>query len=993
MKMVDMSGYWNDKHRLWTFPGDCRTCERDRCRKGRSFHRNLELLLRQAMTNKLQIERDNFDRIFKLYPGLILQKSHHTATVDETAFIKYHLEHKMVAGVFPLHPANNSHYFVVPVMKGGKMWQMLVRGENECVDAETWQAFRERPLSCLLCTDHPFDMYPCNFVAGENVYSVRSILWPDHRRPHQRRDVGDVISYGPSSRVIVWPPRLARPFLDEAINHAGNMGVYTTGEIFVRTLELVLDKVDKDGRASTLFKNKGMALRRGEIDEAITQTRQLHKMDGCDGRSPKVGRYNKNVAGNSYVNMCIAACGLQKVLPKDSKAFEPRTVAESDVGFIDPLHTPDTPQRCGILLETVPDLVISSSSMCATNLLALLRQELPSLVPQDPSTIPDGGGGWILVNHLHPYQVVDDKMDEEAYVGISYRLKRQIPCVELLHHDSKFWSCTSLSRMWYKIGTNGLLYTPKELDFAPTVDHPAELQWWAPRETLPNLTGPSLAGVARPNAVHLPRVSNACCAMRHYAGPSHNSHATGEVHQKTVLACHYTFREQSGDMLPIPAQYPLVCVVNWNNPEDGITIKASSVQRGMFRGDSVETLIVTVVCPTPPLVFDPSPSVGRGPLYDGTVLGRVRGVGVTVTDVRNYAHDAGVGGCDIECRQDDDDEIVLVWRTVRGEDDIDDGLEVPFRGDEKNWRLVGLEERRRQTKRFHFSLAYNESRPTRRHHRCNGLYFEEAQQPPPSNKRAQPCTRWIRVVVCSSFVPSLGDKLQTPTSQKGVIGCVIANDADVPFVNIWTLDKPGQQKTLDNKKPNKYRLDSILPDMLINPHFIKRQAFDLFTQRGREAPGYDPGSYADACFKFSFGQALRCLKLGKKELTGPLINPYTGRMMCKRASLYTGRYVCVNNHRPSASLHASRPGETRVSELSGAPVRGKDGGLAIGPMEHSALSDAQRIDVELGHMRSTYEPVHLGGQRVAGSASFRRVNDDWAQAGLSFGYECTKMCR
>lgn len=65
---------------------------------------------------------------------------------------------------------------------------------------------------------------------------------------------------------------------------------------------------------------------------------------------------------------------------------------------------------------------------------------------------------------------------------------------------------------------------------------------------------------------------------------------------------------------------------------------------------------------------------------------------------------------------------------------------------------------------------------------------------------------WFVMVVCSCFVRSLGNKLQILTSQKGVIHCAVQDDADMFFVN-----------TADSQ--------SILPDLIVNPHHVKCQAF------------------------------------------------------------------------------------------------------------------------------------------------------------------------
>ena len=929
---MDISGYFNADHRQWQYPGgQCQPCKK--CPAG--YHRDLEVILRQILTNKLIIEKDNFDTVFENYPNITFCSQSPPHFENEIDFIRYHLEQKLVLGVYVSLPKASTHHFVLPVMKGGKMWQMLLRGYRH-INIEIWQNFKEEQfLECLICLNYPFDVYPCNFIVNENVYTIKSILWPDYRRPHRNKKTNEIVSYVASVK-IEWPPSIARAFRDEKINHAGNMSVYTTGDIFYRMLTLLLKKTANKPPSliQSLFKSKGMALRRGEIDEAITQTRRLHKNDETLNKNKnKVGRFHKNVASNSFINICTAACGLQKVLPKDSKTVEPRMITDSEIGFIDLLFTPDTSQRCGTLLESTPDLIISTRSMiCEVHLhLATL---FPSLREDEES-----GGIRIILNHSRVYTFSEEE-DEQLYVKTSYYLKCRIPCVELLRHNSRLWSCTSLSRSWYKINpNNGLLYTPKELDFSVDNDdeYPLHLAWWRNR-TNNNIFGPSLASIPRPNSSHLPRVSYGVCSSRHYAGIPDNTHSVGEIHQKMVLKSYYTFRERSSDIFPTPAQYVHVCVANWNNPEDGITVKASSLQRGLFCGESFETITV---------IF---PEMGRGtfePLIEprtllrkGMILGRILGNGLEVSDIRNYTFKG-----DLQCHHRKEDEIFLIW-TGKEEERVED---------------------RRRLKRYHYSMAYREKYSY--HYRCVSMHWEPIVA---TNQQR------FRLVTCSNFVPSLGDKLQTPTSQKGVISYIIENDADVPFVNIYTKEK------------EKWVLTSVLPDIIINPHFIKRQTCDLFTQMGRETT-QKKNCFMNDCFYFDIKDTRICLEMGQSYATGRLYNPYTGRPY-EAASLFRACYVCVTNHRASAVLHASKSEEVRLSELSGAPVRGKDGGLAIGPMEHSALAESQRIDIELAHMRSNYTPVTLGGGgRIAGSTSFRRFNDDWTQADLPFGYICDPL--
>lgn len=83
-------------------------------------------------------------------------------------------------------------------------------------------------------------------------------------------------------------------------------------------------------------------------------------------------------------------------------------------------------------------------------------------------------------------------------------------------------------------------------------------------------------------------------------------------------------------------------------------------------------------------------------------------------------------------------------------------------------------------------------------------------------------------------------------SQKGVIGHIIQNDADVPYM-----------KMSDGT--------SIMPDIIITPHFIKQQALYIFTNLGRDyLKDMDEKSFRTGCFQFRLGDMVHCLEQGKK---------------------------------------------------------------------------------------------------------------------------------
>ena len=248
------------------------------------------------------------------------------------------------------------------------------------------------------------------------------------------------------------------------------------------------------------------------------------------------------------------------------------------------------------------------------------------------------------------------------------------------------------------------------------------------------------------------------------------------------------------------------------------------------------------------------------------------------------------------------------------------------------------------------------------------------------------------------FKPTVGDKLQTPTSQKGVITQLLG-DEEMPYV---TMMNDGQV---------------YLPDMIVNPQFVKRQSFDYFPITGQflnksigGINGNDNASlYFEDCFSVGFENASMIMQLGEKLLTGKVMNPVTGlpylqpvsdpkpevkyyyhpypdafvdedgfycidkrkrtneqRQLFKivYGSLYFGKYYCVNNH--NINLYYSKPGHITKTEFTETPIRGKKGGFSTGPQEHLSLvgMGMTYFPYELTQLRS--DPANVCLVRTSG---------------------------
>ena len=282
----------------------------------------------------------------------------------------------------------------------------------------------------------------------------------------------------------------------------------------------------------------------------------------------------------------------------------------------------------------------------------------------------------------------------------------------------------------------------------------------------------------------------------------------------------------------------------------------------------------------------------------------------------------------------------------------------------------------------------------------------------------------------SQFTPTVGDKLQTSTSQKGVITQLLSEE-DTPFV----VTKDGS---------------NIYPEIIINPQYLKRQTFDTIFDTGKMLSrnkynnNNNDNPYLENCFSYEIGNSIYHMQLGSKEFTGKLINPITGypymRPITKNntskiyrkpfheylgedgftyivnnnntyednyeiieGSIYVGHYFNVCNHKANHMMQSSKCDDNIVrTEFSGAPIRGKKGGFSTGPQEQLTLQGMgmTRFVREVSLLRSDYCTVPLKSIReedeeeeeiFGGSSTFKRMHDDLDMRGLNVTYKVKKL--
>ena len=316
-------------------------------------------------------------------------------------------------------------------------------------------------------------------------------------------------------------------------------------------------------------------IKRGEIDSAITQTSILNKdfdnnaniLNKTNLDVYRIGRFTRNVATNNFWNICVIGSGVQKVLPKDTKTKEPQKITKSEIGFLDLINTPDTPSHCGLILESVLDVIISSHSMNCYCLETAFTTLFPNNYDRvnDNVTTLESPYIYVCANlelfRFKPTIPTADYLDLNHYIYLAkqygienyfrmtqYCLKIKYPCIELVKESDQFWICSSQPRTFYKIHVDGLLYTSREMEYFER-DFDYSRLWIDAkmRNNISNIFGPSVRGTSRPNTSHLPRISHASSSSwKHAIGvPTNTNQQTAGIHQKSVTMSYYCLKLDS----------------------------------------------------------------------------------------------------------------------------------------------------------------------------------------------------------------------------------------------------------------------------------------------------------------------------------------------------------------------------------------------------------------------------------------------------------------
>ena len=115
------------------------------------------------------------------------------------------------------------------------------------------------------------------------------------------------------------------------------------------------------------------------------------------------------------------------------------------------------------------------------------------------------------------------------------------------------------------------------------------------RRYISNIFGPMVRGTSRPNTCHLPRISHTCSSSwKHAVGiPTNTKQQTGSIYQKNINVSYYCLKLDPSDNIILPGFTCLVLIMSgFNNQEDGIVVRKSVIDRGMFLATCYETATI-----------------------------------------------------------------------------------------------------------------------------------------------------------------------------------------------------------------------------------------------------------------------------------------------------------------------------------------------------------------------------------------------------------------
>lgn len=464
----------------------------------------------------------------------------------------------------------------VPIILGGKLHWIKTVLNCECLNYETWKNAKQCLLTCVLCRfineSLAYKWVPGTFYRKRQYFCPMMIV-PDSRRPHVQKKT-NLIQYYNGSKIESFPELdKLRPYFN--LNNLGNMAFRGIPSLFPK---LILQKL-LNGDLTDKKKNnlKEIRVQRwinvGSIENAVSN-RGSFVVSQCSsdepsaqrtltdlrnrGYSSRSNRYKEVKSSNDYQALiCPLEC--LKLITKNVTSHEYQTFGKSDICFFDPCFASDG-KNIGSLLSLAMDVVISGWTTPADEILEVITSNSKDDDDYNCSIMIINLGKRIIRKAIH--------FDDETLIPL---LKQKFELIEILRYDDVVF-VNAVPFIPYKLSAkDNLFYTPNEFlilgrYLTEKIFGPVSLPVPLPQHNQGNKNG--FVTNANKQVAQLYTSERA-----HYPSPT-----------KTWSLLYPQTPFKGNTLFPLNVVWCTVCImcVSGLNQEDGIVVKRSAIERGLF---------------------------------------------------------------------------------------------------------------------------------------------------------------------------------------------------------------------------------------------------------------------------------------------------------------------------------------------------------------------------------------------------------------------------
>jgi hypothetical protein len=380
-------------------------------------------------------------------------------------------------------------------------------------------------------------------------------------------------------------PELNKLKPDFYLNHLGNMKFCSIGYLFPTLMlkQLLrindIDKPVNQKRKKAIEHRIQIYVNMGAIEVAVSNRNQFAVSKDAHGysfRQKRVqeiinrgfssysNRYKEVMVGNDFASLhCPLECF--KLITKNVTSHEHQAYGKSDVGFLDPCYTCDG-ENVGRVLSLCKNVIISWISIPSDEILNFISHD-------DINAEEEFGDYYSCLMINFDGEIIRRKI----YMGKNtiLALKRKFVTIEILKYDD-FVCINSLPSIVYKKCKDGLYYTPQELS-RYTGD---ELLNFINNEMFSSilLPIPFLQHNVAPK-IQYAAITNKQAAQLYLSERVKYSSPTkmwSLVYPQTPFFTNCFF-----PLFTVWCTVACMCIQGLNQ-EDGIVVKRSSVERGLF---------------------------------------------------------------------------------------------------------------------------------------------------------------------------------------------------------------------------------------------------------------------------------------------------------------------------------------------------------------------------------------------------------------------------